>query len=172
MSIEYYEDLLRPHFEGRKFILIGGPVVGFGDMIRQLRALGAERPLIIGSTLGTGGPPSEEDAFWCSLGVRGRDAMDGFYRHEALLRDLPGEIRERVDRYDPERSARALGAIVLTDVSEVAGRPRYGGRPPHWAALEDKVGEDAESAAGSRPSDRGTPQACRTERAALPADSP
>jgi len=49
VSTEYYEDLLRPHFEGRKFILIGGPVVGFGDMIRQLRALGAERPLIIGS---------------------------------------------------------------------------------------------------------------------------
>jgi hypothetical protein len=143
VSIEYYRDLLRPHFEGRKFILIGGPVVGFGDMIRELRSLGAERPFIVGSTLGTGALPSEEDASWCSLGVRGRDAMDGFYRYEALLRDLPPEACERVERYDPERSARALGAIVLSDVQEVAGRPRYGGRPPAWAALEDKVGVDA-----------------------------
>jgi hypothetical protein len=143
MSIEYYRDLLRPHFEGRKFILIGGPVVGFADVIRQLQALGAERPLIIGSTMGTGDPPSEEDASWCSLDVRATDAMESFYRYEGLLRDLPPEARERVERYDPERSARALGNIVLTDVPEVAGRPRYGGRPPAWAALEDKVGVDA-----------------------------
>ena len=143
MSIEYYADLLRPHFEGRKFILIGGPVVGFGEMVRQLRTLGAERPLIIGSTLGAGDPPAEEDALWCSLGVRGADTMDSFYRYEALLRDLPGEIRETVERYDPERGARVLGAIVLSEVRDVAGRPRYGGRPPSWAALEDKVRIDA-----------------------------
>jgi hypothetical protein len=62
VSIEYYADLLRPLFEGRKFILIGGPVVGFGEMLGQLRTLGAERPLIIGSTLGAGDPPSEEEA--------------------------------------------------------------------------------------------------------------
>jgi hypothetical protein len=143
MSIEYYQDLLRPHFEGRKFILIGGPVVGFGDMIRQLRALGAERPLIIGSTLGTGHPPSQEEASWCSLEVRGRDTMESFYRYEALLRDLPREVRETVERYDPGRTARVLGAIVLSEVPEVAGRLRYGGRPLAWAALEDKVRVDA-----------------------------
>ena len=61
MSIAYFADLLRTYFEGRKFILIGGPVVGFRDMIRQLRGLGAERPLIIGSTLGTG--PSDDGGF-------------------------------------------------------------------------------------------------------------
>jgi hypothetical protein len=36
-----------------------------------------------------------------------------------------------------------LGAIVLGDVPEVAGRPRYGGREIRWAALEDKVRIDA-----------------------------
>jgi hypothetical protein len=143
MSTEYYQDLLRPHFEGRKFLLIGGPVVGFGDMIHQLRSLGAERPLIIGSTLGTGEPPAEEDALWFSLDVRGKDVMDAFYRYEALLRDLPPEAHEQVERYDPERSARVLGAIVLGEVPEVAGRPRYGGREASWAALEDKVRIDA-----------------------------
>ncbi len=44
-----------------------------------------------------------------------------------------------MERYDPERTARVLGAIVLGDVPDVAGRPRYGGRPLSWAALEDKV---------------------------------
>jgi hypothetical protein len=115
MSTEYYRDLLRPHFEGRKFILIGSPVVGFADMIAQLRSLGAERPLIIGSTLGTGTPPSEDEALWHSLDVRGSDVMDSFYRYEALLRDLPPEAREQVERYDPERTARVLGAIVSYD---------------------------------------------------------
>jgi hypothetical protein len=140
---QYYEDLLRPHFEGRKFILIGGPVVGFAEMIAQLRRLGAERPLVIGSTLGTGQLPAEEDASWCSPEVRAKDHMESFYRYEALLRDLPGEIRETVERYDPERKAGVLGAIVLGEVNEVAGRPRYGERPHAWAALEDKVRVDA-----------------------------
>jgi len=143
VSIEYYRDLLRPHFEGRKFLLIGGPVVGFADIIASLRSLGAEPPLIIGSTMGTGLPPAEEDACWCSLEVHASDEMDALYRYEALLRNLPGEIRERVEQYDPERSARVLGTIVLGEVPEVAGRPRYGGRPLAWAALEDKVRVDA-----------------------------
>ena len=43
----YYEALLRPVFEGRKFIHAGGLAAGLGREARALAALGAARPFLL-----------------------------------------------------------------------------------------------------------------------------
>jgi hypothetical protein len=141
--VEHYRKQLGSVFEGRKTVLVGGPVAFLTPLARELRRLGAERPFIIGSSLGTGELPNEEDADWLSLELRASNSLEAIRAYENQLTHLPEEVRQRLDTYDPKRAAIAVGAIVLGDVPQVGGRPRYGARPRSWAALEDKVGIDA-----------------------------
>ncbi len=135
----YYCDLLRPLFEGRRFILIGGPIAGFRGLAGALRQLGAERPFLLGTSIGTGSVPRPGSTEWRSLDVRADNVIAVMRIYETRLAGLPEQIRDALDRYDPERDARALGLIVLGDLAEVAGRPLYARRRPEWAALEDKA---------------------------------
>lgn len=141
--VEHYRSELRRVFGGRRVILIGGPVVRLSGLARQLRELGAERPFIIGSSVGAGELPGPDDAAWCSLEVRAASLNDAFRTYESSLRQLPEEARQQLDAWDPERRAIALGTIILNEVPSVGGRPRYGARARSWAALEDKTTVDA-----------------------------
>jgi hypothetical protein len=141
-ALRYYADLVRPLYSGRRFILIGGPVVGLLGMAQQLRTLGADRPFLLGSIVGTGALPKPEEAEWYSLEVRGENVIEAMRTYEARLSNLPDETRAALDRYDPDRSALVLGLIVLGDVHEVAGRRRYAGELPAWRVFEDKVETD------------------------------
>ncbi len=140
---EHYERELRSVFAGRKLILIGGPVAGLVPLARELCALGAERPFILGSDIGTGEMPTEEEAEWCSLEVRAGSVLESIRHYEATLLKLPDDVRARIDAYDAERSAMALGFIVLGELPMIAGRPNFGARPRSWIALEDKLAIDA-----------------------------
>jgi hypothetical protein len=137
--IEYYRELLKPVFSGRRFLHIGGAVPALRATAKELAELGAERPFLLGSTLGVGGVPDDDEAAWYALDERAEDAIQAIWAYEARLRDLPHDARVALERWDPDRRARALGAIVLSDVREVAGRARYARRLPEWAALEDKT---------------------------------
>ena len=136
--IEHYRRELGRVLEGRRVVVIGGPVARLTDIAGQLRELGAE-PLIIGSSVGTGQLPTDNSLEWCSLEVRAANLNDAFRTYENLLNKLPDEARQKLDAWDPERRAIAVGTIVLNDVPSVGGRPRYGARPRSWAALEDKT---------------------------------
>jgi hypothetical protein len=142
-TTHYYQELLKPLFAGRRVIVIGGPIVGQIELGRGLRALGTERPFLLGSIVGTGPRPKPEEAEWRSLGVQAEDPIDGIRTYEGLLSNLPAEIETALDEYDPDRNAWVIGLIVLGDVRGVAGRKRYAGRPQSWAALEDKVAIDS-----------------------------
>lgn len=139
---DHYERELRSVFAGRKLILIGGPVAGLVPLARELVALGAERPFILGSDIGTGELPDEGEAEWCSLEVRAGSVLESIRHYEATLLKLPDDVRARIDAYDPDRSAMALGFIVLGELPMVAGRPHFGARPRSWIALEDKLAID------------------------------
>ena len=52
-----FSEFLRPHFSGRKTILIGGHVASMRGLAPQLRALGAQRPFLLGMGVGSGEPP-------------------------------------------------------------------------------------------------------------------
>jgi hypothetical protein len=138
-EVERYRSELTSIFRDKRIIVVGGPVAGLAPLAVQLRELGAERPFIIGSSLGTGDLPTEDQADWVSLEVSAGSALQAIHHYEDQLTHLPDVVRRRLDAYDPSRSAIALGAIVLGDVPSVAGRPRYAARPRSWAALEDKV---------------------------------
>src|SRR5512138_599395 len=113
--VRHYEAQLRGVFAGRKILLIGGPVASLTARARELRRLGAERPFIIGSSLGTGELPGEDDAEWVSLELSAASISDAIRAYEHQLAHLPEEVRQRLDAYDPSRSAIALGAIILGD---------------------------------------------------------
>jgi hypothetical protein len=142
-EIERYRSELATAFRGRRVVLIGGPVAGLAGLARELRALGAERPFIIGSSLGTGELPTEDEAEWVSLELSAGSALESIRHYEEQLGHLPEIVRRRLDAWDPDRAAVALGGIVLGEVPTVGGRPRYGARPKSWSALEDKVQIDA-----------------------------
>ncbi len=130
---------LRRIFEHKRIIVVGGPVAGLTGLARQLVALGAERPFVIGSSMGLGSPPEPEEADWCSLELSAKSVNDSLRGYERRLLHPPDEVRARVDAWDPERKAIALGAIVLGELPTVCGRPRFGARPRDWIALEDKT---------------------------------
>ena len=48
-------------------------------------------------------------------------------------------MQAAVDAWDPERRARAVSYIVLSDPERAAGRPWYARRLPAWARFEDKT---------------------------------
>lgn len=139
----YYRQLLRPVFEGRQFLVAGPVAVGLGGLAGQLLALGAERPFLIAGNEGTGTAPGSDEAELRVLGIRGGDILTEHRNLHRALEDLPADVRDAIDSWDPARTARFIFASPLARSLSVAGRKPYGGRPAAWARLEDKVRIDA-----------------------------
>jgi hypothetical protein len=55
-----------------------------------------------------------------------------------MLRLLPHEVVDALDRWDPQRQALVLSPM-FNELPEIAGRRVYGPRRPEWRRLEDKV---------------------------------
>ncbi len=139
----YYEDLLRPVFAGRKFLVAGPVAVGLSGLARRLVALGAERPFLIAASEGTGDLPTPEEAELRVLGTRSTDVLEEFRNLQRALQNLPTGLRRDIDAWDPEGAARFVFAHPLAGALDAADRKAYAARPPAWAELEDKVRIDA-----------------------------
>ena len=140
----FYKDLLRPVFARRKFLLTGPIAVGLGDRARRLLELGAERPLLIAGSAGTGAMPGPGEAELHLLGVEGgKDMLEQGRKMQRALDNLPARVQRAVDVWDPSATARCVGDDPAADPRTVAGRRCYAARPLAWAALEDKVRVDA-----------------------------
>jgi len=133
---------LRPLFAGRKVVLTGGPLAGLTGVCRRLRELGAERPFLLATGLGTGEVPDPEEAEWCVVEVRAPDVVAEIRAAMRMLRLLPPDVVDALDRWDPERRALVLSPM-FNELPEIAGRRVYGPRRPEWRRLEDKVLVDA-----------------------------
>jgi hypothetical protein len=136
---EHYRRLLRPVFRDRRFIVIGGPIVALAVLGGALRALGAARPFLLGNLLGTGELPDLDPSEWGVIEVEGENMVERMHAFERAVASPPAEIRGAIDAWDPDRTALAVGPIVLSPLPHVAGRRRYASREASWAALEDKV---------------------------------
>jgi len=130
---------LRGIFQQRRFLLIGGAVSEQLRLGRELCALGAERPFLLGQGSGAGVLPAAGEADWHALDVSGADRLAEARAYEAALRQPPFEVLVALDTWDPEYRALAVGPGVLGDLRSVAGRARYARRLPHWLRLEDKT---------------------------------
>jgi hypothetical protein len=131
-------ELLRPLVAGRKLVLAGAPLAAMTWMCRQLRELGAERPFLLATGIGTGEVPGPNEAEWCVVEVRAPDVVAEIRAAMRLLRLLPGEVVDALDRWDPERQALVLSPM-FNELPEIAGRRVYGPRRPEWRRLEDKA---------------------------------
>ena len=142
-ATEYYQDLMRSVFAGRRFLITGPVAVGIGTLGTQLVGLGAERPLLIAGSRGTGDLPTPEQAELHILGLSGKDILEEHRNLQLALHELPQEVQRAVDAWDADGVARTISASPLGESRPVAGRPQYAARPTEWAALEDKVRIDA-----------------------------
>jgi hypothetical protein len=133
---------LRPLFAGRKLVLTGGPLAAMTRACRRVRELGAERPFLLATGMGTGELPGADEAEWCVVEVRAPDVIAEIRAAMRMLRLLPGEVVAALDRWDPERRALVLSPM-FNELSEIAGRRVYGPRRSEWRRLEDKVVIDA-----------------------------
>ncbi len=139
----YYKALLRPVFEGRRFLLPGNIAVGLGNVASELRGLGAARPFLVAGSRGTGTVPTEAEAALRVLDVRGADPLEHNRNVQRALADLPPEVQDAVNAWDPDGTARTLHTDPLAEPRPVAGRAAYAARPAAWTALEDKIVIDA-----------------------------
>jgi hypothetical protein len=124
-------DALRPFFAGRKVVLTGGPLAGMTGVCRRLRELGARRPFLLATGLGTGEVPGPEEAEWCVVEVRAPDVIAEIRAAMQLLRLLPTDVLAALDRWHLERQALVLSPM-FNELPEIAGRRVYGPRRPEW----------------------------------------
>ncbi len=137
----YYEGLLRPVFADRKFLVAGqvAAAESLSGLARRLTGLGAAHPFLIAGSEGTGPLPTPDEAELRVLGIPTTDELDHYRMLRRAVEDLPADLRRDIDSWDPSSTARFIFASPLADSVDAAGRRAYAGRPPAWAALEDKV---------------------------------
>lgn len=141
MDAAGYQALLRPLFERRRVVLVGGPVAAWTQTCALVRGLGADAVLVVG-TEGVGVGPLPEGATWVAAGSNTDNTVLGSIRAgAALVRSPPSEIVEAVEAFDPGRQALVVGSF-LNEASELCGRPFLAWRRPGWLALEDKLRAD------------------------------
>ncbi len=142
-AADYYAQLLRPVFSGRKFLLAGPVAVALGGLAQRLVRLGAQRPFLVAGSEGTGPMPSPEQAELRVLGTQGADVLSEHRRLQRALDNLPADVRRAIDAWDWAGTARCVLASPLAESRPVAERQPYGTRPSAWTVLEDKVRIDA-----------------------------
>ncbi|MDJ0960024.1 MAG: hypothetical protein QNJ88_05160 [Acidimicrobiia bacterium] len=142
MDGTYWLEILRPIYEGRKFILALDRLAGAGRTLKILRDLGADTPFIVAAARGQGELPAPDEAEVAMVDVEGGTTMEWLRNVESTMANLPMEVVERIDAWDPSGEAVALGPFMFGEAT-VAGRPLYGARPDRFVALEDKMTADA-----------------------------
>lgn len=143
-AIDYYRDLLHPIYKNRKLLHVGDVDVGMVGIARVLETLGAAPPLLIAGSQGTSSTEFPSDLNLITLGIVASSNMVETTRtFERSLTDLPIEIHEQIQHWDPKCEANWVCAATLGEISSVAGRQKYGKRLPEWTAVEDKTTIDS-----------------------------
>lgn len=134
-----WERHLSEPFRGRKIICAYSILAAMQRQVEELNRWGAQRPLLLPNGVGIGPTPTTADAdivmFETPVPPRMTDEVTARMHG---LDNMPARMKAAVDAYDPDGAA----AWLLSPVSPndpLLGRPVYGGRPRHQAALEDKL---------------------------------
>jgi hypothetical protein len=136
---------------GHKVLAGPLPLAAFTGWVAVMRAAGAQRPLIVASSLGAGPVPTAEDAEIVMIETRPYPSMTEELRHaDQLARHLPQPALDAIAAYDPDREAVWLHGPFVRD-EPIDGRRVIGGRPAAWLELEDKLVHDRVWAAVGAP---------------------
>src|SRR4029450_1110178 len=101
--------------------------------------------------MGTGEVPHPEEAEWCVVEVRAPDVLAEARAARRLLRLLPPDVVDALDRWDPEREALVLSPM-FNELPEIAGRRVYGPRRSEGRRLG---GEAVGGEGGAAPAEPG-----------------
>ncbi|HKF19610.1 MAG TPA: ATP-grasp domain-containing protein [Candidatus Dormibacteraeota bacterium] len=145
MEAAYYQELIRPLVGGRRVVLCGQLLNGSTALVETLRALGAERCLVLAHGIGTGRAPSPDDADQVVVETRATNVIQEFRQVERLLARPPAAFLEALSRFDPDHRALTLAPPISIGPlpTTLDGRRFFGRRQPVSLALEDKVAVDA-----------------------------
>src|SRR5262249_45418873 len=141
----YYQELIRPLVAGRRVVLCGQLLNGSTALVETLRALGAERCLVLAHGIGTGRPPSPDDADQVVVEPRSTSVIQEFREVERLLARPPAAFLEALARFAPAHRALTLAPPISIGPlpTTLDGRRFFGRRAAVSLALEDKVAVDA-----------------------------
>lgn len=114
-------DRLAALYAGRPVVLGPGPIAGWDPWVERLSRLGC--PTLVLDL------PAPATVL----------ATDGVRLHDRLLRELPPEAVDAVERFDPEGNGVFRTSPFVTSDDPILGRPVTGGRPRAYLALEDKL---------------------------------
>ena len=102
--VDELRDVLASAFAGRLVVLAGGPVAGATGRVANLRALGAQRCLVLGAGRGTGALPAPPDADVVQWDLPpAADVPASMRAEERLFADVPAPF---LDALGTLRSAR------------------------------------------------------------------
>ena len=139
VDLQALADHLTEPFRGRPVIVAFRVLASMTPAVEELKAWGAERPLLIPLGVGTGAVPAPEDAEVHMLDYGPAPSMSEEVRTSMrLAEDPPPDVVRRVEEYDPERRA-VWWLPPFGGHGTLLGRQVYGGRPREWARLEDKL---------------------------------
>jgi hypothetical protein len=134
----YHVGLLRQHLAGRRVVLALDVLVSCAGFAPRLLELGVGDVLLVAGSRGTGHIDAEVERDAILLGTRGRDLMSAIRAFEAALDDPPQDLRDAVERFDPDGEALVVTTMFRTRQT-LCGREVFGRREPAWTALEDKT---------------------------------
>ena len=145
IDVEHYTTILRRIYGERDWISTASVLyMAAWTGYALLDKMGAHHVLAIGASRGAGDLPEYEQLLQFSLDheEHGGSMMTSIRESMRQLADLPPEVEARVEAFDPDHKARAIGPIFDLGLP-VAGRAKFGARPVSWQALEDKTTIDA-----------------------------
>lgn len=142
MNVSHYRDELQSLMRGQKWIVVSDAIVGAHSWAAVLESMGIADLFLLGAFRGTGIVPANNPHPTAELNIKGISALDSIRRAIAAFRDLPADVKEQIDAWDPGGTAKVLGPLWDND-QPIHGRSVFGARWPQWQALEDKMICDA-----------------------------
>jgi hypothetical protein len=140
--VESVQRQLRAAFADRSVILAGDVAAGATGLIKLMKRFGASRFLVLAGARGTGPQPESVGAEVVMYPLDPQPNTVAFFRaEERVFTNLPADVVDAIDRFDPDHNALVIGAFHST-LRRLADRPLFGARRPEWVALEDKTCND------------------------------
>ena len=134
-----FQSLVRGAYAGRRFVCGSEILMESAWTARRILDRGGDA-IAVAVTRGTGELPEGVDTRCLDLGPVG-SMMEGIRRGEAVMANLPADVRAWIDAFDPDGAARAILPFFGTAL-ELAGRRVWGARDPRWLRLENKTAID------------------------------
>ena len=130
-------------FAGRPVVITGGPLAGLVRQVPDVTEISGRKPFLLANGVGTGPVPGPDEVEMHLLPEGNATTIVGSTHQQLkILADLPADALAALDSRDPDRRAVVLASPFFTG-TEIGSRAILGGRPPEWAALEDKTIADA-----------------------------